>query len=128
MSYKWGCLIIGSASFLLAWQSEQWYVSYLSAALFGISYIFITGLLMVWGIKVFITNASLGIGTPFLLLAVGQVIGSLFAGVIIDFIGFVSTFVVYGFMGIISMMLGPRETKNKLADNVNREYFHRNNF
>src|SRR5699024_10953792 len=83
-AYKWGCFIISVASFLLAWHPEQWAVSYLSAALFGISYIFITGLLMVWGIKVFITNASLGIGTPFLLLAVGQVIGSLFAGIIID--------------------------------------------
>jgi len=121
-TYKWGCLIISAASFLLAWHPEQWSISYLSAALFGISYIFITGLLMVWGIRVFMTNASLGIGTPFLLLAIGQVIGSLFAGVIIDFVGFAPTFVIYGFMGIISIMLGPREAKSKPVDKINYEH------
>lgn len=122
LAYKWGCLIISAASFLLAWHPEQWSVSYLSAALFGISYIFITGLLMVWGIKVFMTNASLGIGTPFLLLAVGQVIGSLFAGVIIDLVGFAPTFVIYGFMSIIAMMLGPRETKINPVDKIEHAY------
>ena len=121
-SYKWGCLIISVASFLLAWHPEQWSMSYLSAALFGISYIFITGLLMVWGIKVFIANASLGIGTPFLFLAVGQVIGSIFAGIMIDFVSFAPTFVIYGIMGIASMVVGPKETKNKLDDKVNHEY------
>src|SRR5699024_10840483 len=93
-----------------------------SAALFGVSYIFITGLLMVWGIKVFITNASLGIGTPFLLLAVGQVIGSLFAGEIIDIIGYPSTYVIYGLVGIVSKLLGPRVTQVKSADRVKHKY------
>src|SRR5699024_1501485 len=83
-AYKWGCFIISAASFVIAWHPELWFMSYISAALFGISYIFITGLLMVWGIKVFITNASLGIGTPFLLLAVGQVIVSLLSCLLID--------------------------------------------
>ncbi|QQK76818.1 MFS transporter [Salicibibacter cibarius] len=110
-AYKWGSLIIGTASLLLALLPEQWVASYLSAALFGISYIFITGVLMVWGIRVFITNASLGIGTPFLLLAVGQVIGSVFAGMLIDLGGFTLTFVIYGFIGIVAMILGPKEIK-----------------
>ncbi|WP_085522907.1 MFS transporter [Tuberibacillus sp. Marseille-P3662] len=110
-AYKWGSFIIGMASFILAWLPEQWLVAYTSAALFGVSYLFITGVLMVWGIRVFITNASLGIGTPFLLLAVGQVIGSLFAGMFIDLLGFSLTFVIYGFMGMIAMILGPKEIK-----------------
>src|SRR5699024_1405413 len=121
-SYKWGCFMMSAASFFLAWHPEQWIISYFSASLFGISYIFITGLLMVWGIKVFIRNASLGIGTPFLLLAVGQVIGSVFAGMIIDFWGYVPTFLIYGFIGIISMMLGPEESGNKHTDQISREY------
>ncbi|QQK81979.1 MFS transporter [Salicibibacter cibi] len=110
-AYKWGSLIIGMASLLLAWLPEQWAASYFSASLFGVSYIFITGVLMVWGIRVFMTNASLGIGTPFLLLAVGQVIGSIFAGMFIDLGGFTLTFAIYGFMGIVAMMLGPKEIK-----------------
>lgn len=55
-------------------------------------------------------------------MAVGQVFGSLFAGIIIDIAGFVPTFVVYGSMGMISIMLGPRETKNTSADKINHEY------
>lgn len=111
-AYKWGSLIIGVASLLLAWLPEQWVASYLSAALFGVSYIFITGVLMVWGIRVFISNASLGIGTPFLLLAVGQVIGSILAGMFIDLGGYTFTFAIYGFIGILAMILGPKEIKN----------------
>src|SRR5699024_9557129 len=87
-AYKCACFIISAPSFVIAWLPDFWFMSYISASFFGISYIFFTGLLMVWGIKVFITNASLGIGTPFLLLAVGQVIGSLFAGVLIDLVGY----------------------------------------
>ncbi|AXF55689.1 MFS transporter [Salicibibacter kimchii] len=115
-AYKWGGLIIGMASLLLAWLPEQWAVSYLSAALFGVSYIFITGVLMVWGIRVFITNASLGIGTSFLLLAVGQVIGSIFAGMFIDLGGFTFTFVIYGFIGIVAMIFGPKEIKKYMGN------------
>ncbi|MBY7143827.1 MFS transporter [Virgibacillus sp. NKC19-3] len=114
-AYKWASLVIGAASILLAWLPEQWVAAYISAALFGIAYIFITGVLMVWGIRIFITNASLGIGTPFLLLAVGQVIGSLFAGMLIDLVGFAFTFAIYGLMGILAMILGPREIKNRVS-------------
>ncbi|WP_373895825.1 MFS transporter [Virgibacillus sp. CBA3643] len=114
-AYKWAGLVIGAASILLALNPENWLAAYSSAALFGIAYIFITGVLMVWGIRVFITNASLGIGTPFLLLAVGQVIGSLFAGILIDLVGFNVTFLIYGFMDIVAMILGPREIKNRAS-------------
>ena len=56
------------------------------------SYIFLTGVLLVWGIKIFVKNASLGIGIPFLMLAIGQVIGSTFAGLFIDTFNFMFTF------------------------------------
>jgi len=120
--YTWGCITLSLSSFLIAWRPEQWAVSYLSASLFGISYIFITGLLMVWGIKVFIRNASLGIGTPFLLLAVGQVLGSLFAGMIIDFSGYALTFIIYGFASIFAIVLGPRNRKTRSSSQMNREH------
>ncbi|UOQ94719.1 hypothetical protein MUO14_07185 [Halobacillus shinanisalinarum] len=71
---------IASASIVLSFSPGNLLMTYLSAGLFGCSYIFLTGVLLVWGIRVFITNASLGIGVPFLLLAVGQVIGSILAG------------------------------------------------
>src|SRR5699024_2054199 len=64
-SYKWGCLIISVASFLLAWLPEQWSMSYLSSALFGISYFFFPGLLLLGELKLFIPMVSLALERPF---------------------------------------------------------------
>lgn len=113
-AYKWASLVIGTASLLLALFSEQWVMAYLAAAFFGSSYIFITGVLMVWGIRVFISNASLGIGTPFLLLALGQVLGSVFAGALIETFNYSWAFIIYGFVGIFAMILGPKKIKKNL--------------
>lgn len=110
-AYKWASLVIGASSLLLALFPEQWALVYLSAACFGSSYIFITGVLMVWGIRVFINNASLGIGTPFLLLALGQVLGSFFAGALIGAFNYSWAFAVYGAVGVFAMALGPRKIK-----------------
>ncbi|WP_125563264.1 hypothetical protein [Salibacterium salarium] len=110
-AYKWACFVIGTASLVIALFPDEWPLAYLSAALFGASYIFITGVLMVWGIRVFLTNASLGIGTPFLLLAVGQVLGSSVAGVLIGALSFTWTFAIYGLIGIIAMIPGPKKIK-----------------
>ncbi|SFM43035.1 MFS transporter [Salibacterium qingdaonense] len=120
-AYKWGALVISSASLILAWFPGQWPLAYLAAALFGISYIFITGVLMVWGIRVFINNASLGIGTPFLLLAVGQVAGSAGAGVLIGVSDYMWTFTIYGIAGIIAVLLGPKEIKKAKRNRVMRQ-------
>lgn len=72
------------------------------------SYIFLTGVLLVWGIKIFVKNASLGIGIPFLMLAIGQVIGSTFAGLFIDTFNFMFTFMIYGLIGFIPLFIYPK--------------------
>ncbi|MGP4059545.1 MFS transporter [Halobacillus sp. H74] len=112
-SYKLGSLAIGSASIILAVTSENWLLSYLSAGIFGCSYIFLTGVLIVWGIRVFIKNASLGIGVPFLLLAVGQVLGSILAGWFIGTWGYVTSFTLYGMVGIAAALMGPNEESER---------------
>ncbi|MFC2949391.1 MFS transporter [Virgibacillus sediminis] len=115
LSYKLGSLAIASSSIILAVAPENWFMSYLSAAIFGSSYIFLTGVLLVWGIRVFITNASLGIGIPFLLLAVGQVIGSLFAGLLIGIWGYVVSFILYGLVGMVATLIGPKKSRDAAA-------------
>ncbi|TFJ91941.1 MFS transporter [Lentibacillus salicampi] len=112
-AYKLGSLLITSASIILALAPENLFVSYLSAAIFGCFYIFITGVLLVWGIRVFITNASLGIAVPFLLLAVGQVIGSLFAGWFIEAWGYTPAFIIYGFVGMLAIFIGPKRRRKR---------------
>ncbi|SDR01102.1 MFS transporter [Virgibacillus salinus] len=110
LAYKLGSLSIASSSIILSFAPENLLMTYLSAGIFGCSYIFLTGVLLVWGIRVFITNASLGIGVPFLLLAVGQVIGSLFAGMFIEVWGYVLSFILYGIIGLAASLIGPKRT------------------
>ncbi|MFG6147389.1 MFS transporter [Halobacillus sp. B23F22_1] len=108
-AYRLGSLAIASASIILSITPGNWLLSYAAAGIFGSSYIFLTGVLLVWGIRVFITNASLGIGVPFLLLAVGQVIGSLLGGWSIGTWGYAVSFMLYGLVGIGAALIGPKQ-------------------
>ncbi|WP_106497278.1 MFS transporter [Lentibacillus sp. Marseille-P4043] len=112
-SYTLGSLSIASASIILALSPEYFSTSYLSAGIFGSSYIFLSGVLLVWGIRVFITNASLGIGVPFLLLAVGQVIGSILAGWFIGAWGYAPSFILYGVIGMVATLIGPKNRQKE---------------
>ncbi len=109
LAYKVGSLSIASSSIILSFAPENLLMSYLSAGIFGSSYIFLTGVLLVWGIRVFITNASLGIGVPFLTLAMGQVIGSVLAGWFIGTWGYVTSFILYGLVGIVAALIAPKK-------------------
>ncbi|SFE24473.1 Predicted arabinose efflux permease, MFS family [Lentibacillus persicus] len=115
-AYKLGSLSIASASIILAVAPGNWLMSYLSAGIFGCSYIFLTGVLLVWGIRVFIANASLGIGVPFLLLAVGQVIGSILAGWLVGSWGYAASFMIHGVLGLTALLMGPGKRQNEMAN------------
>lgn len=113
-AYNLGVIAISAASILLALAQLLWITPFIASSLFGISYIFLTGVLMVWGIRVYVRNASIGIGIPFLLLAVGQVIGSILAGPLIVFLNYKATFVVFGLISLSALWIYP---KFKLKDN-----------
>jgi predicted MFS family arabinose efflux permease len=55
-------------------------LAYASATLFGSTYIMLTGVILVWSVSVFQERPSTGLGAGFLVIAVGQVIGSPIAG------------------------------------------------
>lgn len=106
-AYIWGVTVISIASILLSFTHYIWVFPFLASSLFGASYIFLTGVLLVWGIKIFSKNASLGIGIPFLMLAVGQVMGSIMAGTLIDNLNYTTTFVIYGVIGLLALLIYP---------------------
>ena len=54
--------------------------AYASAALFGSTYIVLTGGILVWSVGVFAERPSAGLGAAFLLIAMGQAVGSPIAG------------------------------------------------
>ena len=55
---------------------------YASAALFGSTYILLTGVVLVWSVNVFREIPSAGLGAGFLLIAAGQAVGSPVAGIL----------------------------------------------
>jgi len=67
----------------------------------------LTGVLLVWGVTIFFKNASLGIGLPFLLLAAGQVFGSLMAGIAINQFGYSMSFIPFGIIGFLALFTAP---------------------
>ena len=77
-----GALLAMAASIgMLAVAPGNLFIVYSSAALFGATYIMLTGILLVWAVKVFQERPSAGLGAAFLLISAGQILGSYFAGV-----------------------------------------------
>jgi predicted MFS family arabinose efflux permease len=75
-----GLVSMAASMVLLAVTSGVLPLAYTSAALFGSTYIMLTGVLLVWSVSVFRERPAAGLGAGFLLIAVGQVVGSPVAG------------------------------------------------
>ncbi|PNZ98153.1 MFS transporter, partial [Staphylococcus nepalensis] len=81
---------------------------FLSALFFGSSYVFLTGILMIWGIKIFEKAPSLGIGVPFFTLAFGQIIGAMVSGNVIQFSSYTLAFSIFGAFSLVSIVFRPK--------------------
>lgn len=58
-------------------------LAFAAMGIFGAGYIVSCGALLIWGITLFPTRSDLGIGLPFLMIAIGQMIGApLFGGLL----------------------------------------------
>lgn len=86
---------------------------YGSAFLFGSSFIFLTGLFIVWGIYIFSKAPSLGVSLAFLLLGIGQSIGSLFAGIVIENVSYTFAFLLYAGIGLCGLFLKPYDSTDR---------------
>ncbi len=75
-----GLLSMSASMVLLAVASSVLPLAYTSAALFGLTYIMLTGVILVWSVSIFRERPAAGLGAGFLLIAVGQMIGSPVAG------------------------------------------------
>lgn len=81
--------------------------AYPSAALFGATYITLTGILLVWAVRVFEERPSAGLGTAFLLLAAGQILGSYVAGLLAGATDLSTTFLVFAGVAALATAFGP---------------------
>jgi predicted MFS family arabinose efflux permease len=76
-----GALVSMAASIvLLAIASGVLPLAFASAALFGSTYILLTGVVLVWSVTIFRERPSAGLGAGFLSIAIGQMVGSPLAG------------------------------------------------
>jgi len=82
--------------------------AYSSAALFGSSYIMLTGIILVWSVWVFYERPSAGLGAAFLLIVVGQVFGALIAGAVAGSAGLIVTFWAFAEIAIVAGLISPR--------------------
>src|SRR5215211_6693938 len=82
--------------------------AYASAALFGSTYIMLTGIILVWSVWVFHERPSAGLGAAFLLIAVGQVFGALTAGALAGAAGLVVTFWAFAAIAVVTALISPR--------------------
>lgn len=103
-AYRISVIALSTSSLLLGIFADYIMIGFLSPALFGSSYIFMTGVLIAWGISVFKSNPSFGLGIPFLILALGQALGSIFSGVIADQISYNVLFIGASLIGYISLI------------------------
>jgi predicted MFS family arabinose efflux permease len=81
---------------------------YGSAALFGSTYIMLTGIVLVWAVAVFHERPSAGLGAAFLLIAVGQVLGSPLAGALGDATSLETTFGLFAGVAVATAFIRPR--------------------
>jgi predicted MFS family arabinose efflux permease len=79
-----------------------------AAAAFGAAYIALTGVLLVWATRLFLDRTSFGVGLSFLLIAVGQAIGSPLAGAGVATLSLPGVFAVSAAVTGIGALLAPR--------------------
>ena len=75
-------LAVATAGFALG--ASSYPTIFAAAAVFGAVYIALTGLLLVWGIRVHPDRPAFGVGAAFLFIAIGQALGAPLIGLLTD--------------------------------------------
>jgi hypothetical protein len=92
---------------LLAVASSVLPLAYTSAALFGSTYIMLTGVILVWSVGVFRERPAAGLGAGFLLIAAGQMIGSLVAGALAGTASPTIAFFLFAVAAVLTAYVNP---------------------
>lgn len=112
-AYRFTVFVIFLSIIILAFFHSDAIPVYISAIFFGSSYIFFTGVLLVWGVRLYPEQSSLGIGLPFLTLALGQIIGSSIGGMLIQWTNYETAFIVFGLIGLSVISINSKGSLKK---------------
>jgi predicted MFS family arabinose efflux permease len=98
---------MAAASVLLALVPTSLVAVIVAAALFGAAYISLTGLLLLWSVRLYPDRTSFGVGLSFFTIAAGQALGAPAAGLLIDAVGTTAAFVTIALVGLSVVALRP---------------------
>ncbi len=82
-------------------------VVYAGAALFGASYMMLAAVYLVWGVGAFADRPAVGLGLPFLAIALGQAVGASVAGVALGMLGYGVSFALFAGVALASGLIRP---------------------
>jgi predicted MFS family arabinose efflux permease len=100
-------LVMAAAIGLLGVAPDYTPAVFASAALFGASYIALSGVILVWSVSVFRERPSAGLGAAFLVLAAGQVVGSPLSGMLAGAVGLTITFWTFACVALATTLISP---------------------
>lgn len=100
-------LAMAGAIATLAVAPDSLVLSYASAALFGASYIMLTGVILLWSVTVFPERPSAGLGAGFLLIAAGQAAGAPVAGGLAGATSMPAAFIAFAGLAVLLATIRP---------------------
>lgn len=100
-------ILNGAATVLFAALPGSVPIAWGAAAVFGATYIGLTGILLVWGTQVYMHSPATGVGLAFLVLALGQAAGTPLVGSLSTAIGPPLAFAVTALVGVAGAFVRP---------------------
>ncbi|MER5212421.1 MFS transporter [Streptomyces sp. NPDC002838] len=109
LARSWTMVMItmAAATLLLALAPGSTVAAFAAAAVFGASYVCLCGLLLLWSTRIHPDRASFGVGVSFLMIAVGQSVGSPLAGALTDAAGGTSAFFTCAGIALLGAFVRP---------------------
>jgi predicted MFS family arabinose efflux permease len=100
-------VVMATATVLLAAAPSSLAAIIVAAALFGAAYISLTGLLLLWSVRLYPDRTSFGVGLSFFTIAAGQALGAPAVGSLIEVGGAGTAFVTIALVGLCAVALRP---------------------
>ena len=101
-------LLVAAATLALGLAASTTVAVFAGAAVFGGVYIALSGMLLLWGTRVFPDRPVLGVGAAFLLLALGQALGAPLLGLLADHLTPAGAFLAATALLVLGAAVRPR--------------------
>ncbi|HZM57890.1 MAG TPA: MFS transporter [Acidimicrobiales bacterium] len=103
-------LTMGAATALFAFAPSTTALVLVAAALFGSSYLGLTGLVLVWSTRLYPDRTSFGVGLSFFTVAAGQAVGALLVGRLTESISATTVFYIWAALAILGGAVLPQRS------------------